>query len=138
MRFIFCCYFLLIAAVSYAQSEDKSAQMVRILSENKVIPWGKYQIQEATVICRTARKHKIETLNCTVEVTPPGNELPIIYEEMHGERALEAAQLLKQFGVRPSGKYAYQRADIRCRLPQRQPELSSNCLLIPLDDFKRL
>lgn len=138
MRLILCCAFLLISAFSYAQSEDRSAQMVKILSENKVHPWGKRRIQEATLICKTARKHKIETLMCTVDVTPPGNELPIVYEELYGEKAVEVSDLLKMFGVRPSGKRSYQKADIRCQLPKKRPELSSNCILIPVDEFRGL
>lgn len=138
MRLIFCCAFLLISALSFAQSEDRSAQMVKILSENKVTPWGKRRIQEAKLICKTARKHKIESLMCTVDVTPPGNELPIIYEELYGERAIEVSDLLKQFGVRPSGKNSYQSADIRCQLPKKRPELSSYCILIPVNEFRGL
>ncbi len=138
MRSLLICALLLLSTVGFAQSEERDPRMVRILAHNKVSPWGKRSIQEATIICKTARKHKIESLFCTVDVTPPGNELPIVYEEMSGERAAELSALLVEFGVRPSGKHSYQKADIRCQTPKKHPELSPYCILIPVDEFRNL
>lgn len=138
MRSMFICAFLLFSTLAFAQSEERDPRMVRVLTHNKVYPWGKRSIQEATLICKTARKHKIETLFCSIDVTPPGNELPIVYEELHGERATELSALLVEFGIRPSGKHSYQKADIRCQTPKKHPELSPYCVLIPVDDFRGL
>lgn len=131
MRSMFVCALLIFSSLIFAQSEDRDPRMVKILSLNKVTPWGKRSLQEASLVCKTSRKHKIETLFCSIEVTPPGNELPIVYEELHGERAIELSGLLVEFGVRPSGKHSYQKADIRCQTPKKHPELSSYCILTP-------
>jgi hypothetical protein len=138
MRLTLTLLFALFSLNALALISDRSIELSRVLSENKVLPSGKRQYQGARAYCDDSARRKSQGIECTIIVEGPGQFPNSVYEVLRGNKAQELSELLTQFNIHPVGKRKVQNADITCRLPKKQLQAPTECKVIDLDRFSGL
>ena len=135
MRLTLTLLFALFTMNAFALISDRSIELSRVLSENKVMPSGKRQYQGARAYCSVSPRKKPQEVECAIIVEGPGQYPNSVYEELRGNKAVELSELISQFNIQPAGKRKIQNADITCRLPKKQLLGPTECKVIDIHRF---
>lgn len=127
-------FFLMVMLCTFSfssWSHSNSEDMLKIMNDAGVRPWGRKQWQEASLNCRLTRTGHKE-LKCVLRAAGLLEAVDLV-KEFSGEDAKFISDLLKKFEVYPYGKHAKQEADVQCYLKNRKISDKKECHVVDYD-----